>query len=162
MVGAGGVGKTAIATRILTGKYLETKMTVGLNIQSWIMTDSETGQTYKTATFDLGGQTRFKFLHRSMVSGSHVMLLVFDVSRYESLIELEDWSDIIFNDDGPACLLVGNKLDLGLSFAEDEVKARAEELNIPYILLSAKTGENFDQFQSILIERIRNGMSRKK
>ncbi len=154
LVGSGGVGKTAITTRIVTGKYLETTMTVGVNIETWTLEDPASGSVIKAATFDLGGQDHFKFLHETMILGSHLLMLVFDVTNYQSLLDLRTWSEYLGREKHPACILVGNKIDLHPAFSEDEVILVAEELDVPHILVSAKTGDNFDRLEHLMVETL--------
>ncbi len=61
IVGEGGSGKTTIATRIVTGQFVETMMTVGVNIETWTIADEDIGGTIRAAVFDLGGQPQFRF-----------------------------------------------------------------------------------------------------
>jgi hypothetical protein len=58
--------------------------------------------------------------------------------------------DLIMGVPNEKKLLVGNKLDLGQGVSCEEVQELADEFGIDFILVSSKTGENFDT----LIDRL--------
>ncbi|TFF91565.1 GTP-binding protein, partial [Candidatus Thorarchaeota archaeon] len=145
MVGAGGSGKTTIASRLVTGQFIETSMTVGIDIETWSVIDEAHDGEIQATVFDLGGQEQFRFFQSSLLKGTQVVLLVIDVTRFQSIMELESWIDFISDISTDNWILVANKLDAEeQSVEEQDVAQKAEELGIPYVMLSAKSGENFD------------------
>jgi hypothetical protein len=48
--------------------------------------------------------------------------------------------------------LVGTKMDLGFGISHEDIQEITNEYNIDYILISSKTGENFDY----LIEKLKS------
>lgn len=147
LVGPGAVGKTTISLRLVTGRFQDTKMTVGLDVESWCIEDPETGQSHRVVAFDLAGQERFHFIHEKMISGSSVVLAVFDVSRMQSLFSLNDWKYVMASVPKEGRILVGNKMDLESNVTEEDVELLAGKWDIPYILVSAKSGENFEKLE---------------
>ena len=49
-------------------------------------------------------------------------------------------------------ILVGTKIDVGTSISNEDIQEVANEYGIDYVLISSKTGENFDS----LIEMLRS------
>jgi small GTP-binding protein len=144
-VGSGGAGKTTLASRLVSGEFIQTMMTAGINIETWSITDEETGGEVKVALFDLGGQPRFRFFQASLLVGTHAVLIVVDMTRPRSLFEVDTWVSMIRHVPKERWLLVGNKCDESVLVSEDEVRQKANELGVPYVIVSAKTGENFDR-----------------
>lgn len=159
MVGAGGTGKTTIASRLVTGRFVETMMTAGLGIETWSLVDQECDGEIKATIFDLGGQEQFRFFQSSLLKGTQVVLLVVDLTRFRTLIEIDEWIDLIPHVSPDMWVLVANKLDaVDKSLSEQDIAEKAHALDIPYILLSAKTGENFDRLIEILTNILQSSL----
>ncbi|MBD3404953.1 MAG: GTP-binding protein [Candidatus Lokiarchaeota archaeon] len=156
LVGAGGAGKTTIASRLITGEFIETLMTIGINIETWKLEDDASDSDVTVALFDLGGQNQFRFFQKSLLSGTHAVILVVDMTRLPTLFELDDWIKLIQHVDKEMWLLVGNKCDDHIMMTEDDIRKKAEEIGIPYVILSAKTGEGFDELVERIIDMMRN------
>ena len=92
VVGAGGVGKSTLIARLVTGEFLDKTMTVGFDVESWTVQEDDTG-CIKVALFDFGGQKQFRFFQGSLIIGSKVALVVFDCCSYRSL--MQDFGDNI-------------------------------------------------------------------
>jgi small GTP-binding protein len=144
MVGSGGAGKTTIASRLVTGAFVETMMTIGVNIETWSIMNEDTGGTVRAAVFDLGGQQQFRFFQTSLLCGTEAVLIVVDMTRMKSLIDVDEWVPLILHVPRDRWILVGNKVDEECVVHELDIRAKAESLTIPYVLVSAKTGDGFD------------------
>ncbi len=149
VVGAGGVGKSTLIARLVTGEFIDKKMTVGFDVESWTVEDDETG-CIKVAMFDFGGQKQFRFFQGSLVIGAKAALVVFDSCSYRSIMQLKEWMSLIDAIPNEQKLLVGTKLDMRESIDLDEIESCATEFGIEYVLVSSKTGKNFE----ILIEKL--------
>lgn len=144
LVGAGGSGKSATVYRLANGTFQDTMMTIGLDIDTWSLSDEGSGGKVKVAAFDLGGQEHFRSFQDGFVAGAECVLIMVDMTRWVSLIEVDDWLSLIRHIPKEKWLLVGNKMDATTSLSEDDIREKAQEVGIPYILISAKTGMNFD------------------
>ncbi len=164
LVGEGAVGKTSIRQKYMgkgfTGEYLKT---IGADFASKVVEmKDKNGETIKSIfqIWDLAGQQEFKEVRASFYGGCQGVLLVFDLTKKESMDKLKDWILEAAKNAGGAIksfCLIGNKCDLpnrevskeeGLEFA----KYLSERLKfiIPYIETSAKTGDNIEYlFQSL-------------
>jgi len=155
VVGAGGAGKSTLIARLATGNYLETNMTVGFDVESWIV-DTGHNTCIKVALFDLGGQKQFRFFQGSFVLGARLALIVFDCTSFRSLLEVEEWLGMIESIPSSRRLLVGTKADVEGAICDEEISERAKDLGVDYVLISSKTGENFDKLLDKLQEMVRS------
>lgn len=155
LVGCGAAGKTSIASRLSTGAYIETLMTVGFNVETWSVTKEGGEDLIKAALFDFGGQEQFRFFQAGLMKGAKAVILCVDVTRFMSLMELDEWFPLIENIPKKQWILVANKIDESGIVTEDVVKEKAQEIGIPYLMISAKTGEGFDKLVEVLSELVR-------
>ncbi|MHA1929685.1 MAG: Rab family GTPase [Candidatus Thorarchaeota archaeon] len=151
MVGAGGVGKTSLSMRLVTGDFIETEMTVGFGVESWTKVSESDGSTaFKASIFDMGGQEQFRFFQEALIRKTKLVIIVFDVSSYKTFMAIDEWLPLINEVSSEMRLLVGNKLDEGLIFSKDEIEIRANELGVQWILVSAKSGESMSELTKMI------------
>jgi len=150
IVGPGAVGKTSLLNRFVHNQFdLKYKLTLGVDFLTKNL-EYEPSKFAKLQIWDIGGQERFKFLHRSFYEGAFGALIVFDLSRQNTFSSMKNWlSEMrsIINDDIPK-IIIGNKSDLipeiGQIVDRNEVKKYAKNEGCFYIETSAKTGENVE------------------
>jgi len=164
LIGEGAVGKTSIRQKYMgkgfTGEYLKT---IGADFASRVVEmTSEEGEEIKSIfqIWDLAGQQEFKEVRASFYGGSQCVLLVFDLTRKDTMDKLKDWIlEAAKNSGGSikAFALIGNKCDLpGREISEEEGLEFAQYLSerlkfpMPYIESSAKTGKNIDYIFKVL------------
>jgi len=110
--------------------------------------------------WDIGGQQRFEFIRSTFYKGAAGALLVFDLTREQTYIEVKKWLTEIrqFAGQDIPFVLIGNKYDLledvGEVIDRDEARALAESEGSIYIETSAKTGINVDEAFTELTRRI--------
>ncbi|MDP2439221.1 MAG: Rab family GTPase [archaeon] len=156
-IGESSVGKSAIVFRCvhpeedITG---QTQPTIAVAFAVKRVT-TPSGQVVPLNLWDTAGSERFRSITRMYFKGSVAALLVFSLTSMESfeaatsywIAELERHVD-------PSCciLLVGNKKDLveERQVPFERASFFAQSRNIPYLEVSAKTGENIeDMFLTI-------------
>jgi len=155
--GEGGVGKTTLLHRYVEGKFSQsTKMTIG--VEFFLKEVEVDSQQCTLQLWDFGGQERFRFLLESYVLGAKGALLMFDLTRIQTLENLEQWVKLVRKGDpNLPILFVGTKLDLKEDIMVDDDYARnfLEELNLfDYIKISSKTGHNVQEAFNLLTRRI--------
>jgi len=161
LFGEGGVGKTALTRRFLTGLFdLDTKMTMGASIYVKYVELAE--KKIALQIWDFGGEEQFKFLLPVYSHGSAAAIFMVDISRYTTIKNIDDW--LKFFDEGlqegeksVPILLVGGKSDLEEKRAIPKQKGTeiCKEHNLlDYIECSAKTGENVEEVFEILVKEI--------
>ena len=116
----------------------------------------------KLKLWDVEGQEKFRAIRSTYVKGSHCIILGYDVTDINSFKQIRKyWYNFVMkNKDGnsPLMYLVGNKIDKPDRVVSDEEgKSLANDLNMKYFGVSAKTGENVD----ILFDDIVNSLINK-
>ena len=137
VVGDGGVGKTTLIHRYLTGIYLDQRMTVGSGFATRpIEVD---GLKIVLSIWDFAGEERFRFLMPKYCVGAHGCLLAFDLTRPVTFFHLDDWLKLVREHAGSIpILLVGTKLDISpLTRTDAEAYVTIHSLN-GYIETSSK------------------------
>ncbi|NHI83625.1 MAG: GTP-binding protein [Candidatus Thorarchaeota archaeon] len=155
MLGDGAVGKTALTTRFTQGGFeADYKRTIGSDfaIKKLHLEDMDTNVTLQV--WDLAGQPRFEVVRQGFYRGSRGGLLVYDVTRRRTFLNIDNWREECsknLNREVPL-VVVANKVDLANSriVSPEEGKKYANEHNFLYVESSALTGENVEQAYSTL------------
>jgi small GTP-binding protein len=161
ILGEGGVGKTTLTKRVITGQFdAATKMTIGIDFQALKTSifDPTVGEDVdnpptvdlNVQIWDFGGEERFRFILPRYCKGAVGGLLLYDLSRYNTTRYLEEWHGIWVNNapKGAPIYLIGTKYDVlstddDRKNAEDAIAGFAKQLNIEkYYVISSKTGKN--------------------
>ena len=157
-VGDQGTGKTCILNRFATNQFDEQyQTTIGLDFQSKNVSIHD--QDVRLLLYDTAGQEKFRSLIPMYIRESNIILLVYDITRKESFDNIPRWfSDVLNIKSNEAIyVLVGNKIDLKdqRKVTYNEGKKLADEKNIIFEEVSAKTGENFPElFYKKIFEQI--------
>lgn len=150
IIGPGAVGKTSLLNRFVHNEFsLKYKLTIGVDFLTKAL-EYEPTKFVKLHIWDIGGQEKFKFLHRSFYEGAFGALIVFDLSRHQTFSSMKEWlSEMrsIVNDEIPS-IIIGNKSDLipeiGQIIDRSEVEEYAKKEGCNYVETSAKTGDNVE------------------
>ncbi|MFX0104807.1 MAG: Rab family GTPase [Candidatus Hodarchaeota archaeon] len=150
IVGPSAVGKTSLLNRFVHNQFtLKYKLTIGVDFLTKTL-EYQPSKFVKLHIWDIGGQERFKFLHRSFYEGASGALLVFDLSRERTFSSMKTWlseMQSIMKNQIPK-VIIGNKSDLlseiGQIIDRSAVEQYAQHENCFYIETSAKTGENVE------------------
>lgn len=116
IVGNGGIGKSTLIQRLLTGRFIAQKITIGTDLASYRLDiDDEKGNTFKVTLqlWDFAGEKRFRFFLPRYARGAQACLLCYDMTRYVSFEDLDEWFKIVDeNATDPVYVLIGTKKDL--------------------------------------------------
>ncbi|MCF2136054.1 MAG: GTP-binding protein [Candidatus Thorarchaeota archaeon] len=166
MIGAGGSGKTALVNRFLTQKFTEQYIvTIGSQFAVKTVTVQDSNGkdvTVKLLVWDLAGQERFDFIRTSYYKGAKGALLVFDVTRKSTFVELSKWIDETENALGARIpiILLANKVDLEAErvITTEMGQQFVQEYGLQgYLETSALTGTNVEEaFHLLAREAISN------
>lgn len=167
VVGEREVGKTSLIQRYVFDTFsdayhgtLGTKMHL---LQFIKKVAAEETVEADTALFDLMGEHNARDLFRdALFWGAHGFVAVCDVTRSETFQSLIDWVNVVRSIAGqvPYRVLL-NKADLlpePVLPREDVDRLRALFPNVPYSLVSAKTGSEVERAMSLLLEEIVNSI----
>jgi small GTP-binding protein len=145
VVGASGVGKTAIVNHLITRTFKEeSQPTIGVEFKSYSLSAED--ENVKLQIWDTAGQERFRSVSKAYFRNAAGAILVFDLTQRSTFEEVNVW----INDLNTLCLpnavilLVGNKTDLvdDRAVSDTEAQEWAKRYNLEYLETSAKTGDN--------------------
>lgn len=152
------VGKSSLVRRIVQGNYMENLgSTIGAAFCTLRYPDRKNGRLYHF--WDTAGQERYGALIPLYLSGSAVIVVVYDIASRASFDRIERyWIPFVRqnlrlreDDTMPMMFLIGNKCDVNArEVSEEEGKLFATNSGMQFIEASAKTGHN----ASILLEQI--------
>ncbi len=151
IVGPSAVGKTSLLNRFVHKEFaLKYKLTIGADFLTKNL-EFQPSKFIKLHIWDIGGQERFKFLHRGFYEGASGALLVFDLSRQNTFSGMKSWlSEMrsIMAQEIPK-VIIGNKSDLmeqiGQIIDRSTIEKYSHNEKCSYFETSAKTGENVEK-----------------
>ena len=154
VVGNQGTGKSCILNRFVNETFEENyEATIGLDFQSKNITIHD--QDVRLIIYDTAGQEKFRSLIPMYIREAQIILFIYDISDEESFNSIPKWiqevkevlkEEVVF-------VLIGNKIDLEsqrkVSF--EDGKKFAEQNNLVFQEVSAKTGKNFENLFDVQI-----------
>ncbi len=155
VLGDPSVGKTSLINRFALDKFNEDYLpTLGISIteEEYEIMGTENSRV-KFMIWDLAGQSFFKRARKLYVRDAQSAFLVYDVTKKDSFLTIEQWRNEVIDEDGEIpFILVANKIDLieERVISEEEGRTLAGELNCSYIETSAKTAENVRELFKLL------------
>jgi len=151
LFGDGGVGKTTLVNRYLTGVF-KGNSTITIGVDFHVKKLDIDGYRVSLQIWDFAGEDRFRFLLPSYVVGASGGIFMYDITRYSSLKNFEDWITIfkkgyIGDKKQIPVIMVGGKLDLqykrAVSSKEAYELAKAHNL-YGFVECSSKDGRNVE------------------
>ena len=119
------------------------------------------GKKCKLQVWDFSGAERFRRSWRTIYKKLDGVIVMYDTGNRESFDRVEYWvREIVEEAPQTSLLLVGNKSDLRgeRTVGTDEGQQLADKLRIPFVEMSAKTGENvltaFERFTEEFRRRV--------
>lgn len=169
LVGEGAVGKTSLIQRFVYDAFQDRYVaTLGTRVtkKELRLKFPETEDEGKVVLmiWDVMGQKSVRdLLQEGWFHGTQGILMVCDVTRPETLEELEGWKSSVEGVAGDVpCYILANKSDLqeDARITSEELEPYGERWGCPYILTSAKTGEGVETaFEELARHVIENGSS---
>ena len=154
LLGDPSVGKTSLIRRFVTDrfddKYLSTLGTKVSKKSVIVKGGGDGDYELNLLIWDVAGQEQFQRVHASAFKGSDGALVVSDLTRPDTVENMERWAER-FLDASPRAALVflGNKCDLAGGEGRG-VSDCACRFGTEHLLTSAKTGANVENAFSIL------------
>ena len=158
LLGDSTVGKTCVLLKYTDKIFQDTHMmTIGLDYRLKTM-KLQNGQDVKLQIWDTAGQDRFRSITKNYYKGSNGIILIYDVTSLKTFENVKSWVSQIHEEisDKVVIYLVGNKVDMEeeRKVTTEEGQKLAEELGVPFIETSAKSGLNIDEIFIDIVERI--------
>jgi small GTP-binding protein len=152
LVGEGAVGKTCLIRRFIQDQFDDRYIsTLGAKVSKKEVKVSgpNGGADIDMTIWDIMGEKGFReLLKEAYFHGAQGVLAVCDVTRKETLKDLDDWVAAVVKVTGEVPIeYLANKSDLKdqIEVTEVDVRRAAESHKAPYLFTSAKTGANVEQ-----------------
>jgi len=161
IVGDFSVGKTSLLVQFAEKKFtVDYKPTIGVSVVKKEYYFAENDTLVDLLLFDIAAQSRFLSVRHRYYEGADIAMIVFDVTRPETLDSVHNWYYDISKYIGGKIpsVIVANKIDLQEQRKVDRNQAEilAKTLSLPYVETSAKTAENVDlAFQKLVEEFVK-------
>lgn len=152
LIGEHAVGKTSLIRRYVLDEFDDRYIvTLGAKVSKKELTldDEKRGPVGMDMTiWDIMGSRGFReLLREAYFHGAQAILAACDLTRYDTLEDLDSWVESVFRTVGEVPVVVAvNKADVAdqAAFGEEQVKQAAEAFEAPYFYTSAKTGQNVE------------------
>lgn len=160
LIGDSGVGKSNLYSRYFNNRFEENFIsTIGMDRQSKII--NYNNKLYKVNLSDTAGQERFRSLPIKYYQNADGALLVFDVSKEQSFLNINNWMEDLNKNSRnikKSLFLIGNKIDLPKREVNYEKgKKLADELNLKYYEMSCKINLNiYEVISRLIVDCINN------
>lgn len=160
LIGDSGVGKTALAYRLLGEDFIPTEATHGSTLYTFD-NGQEQGTRFAAGLLDFGGKPRKELVEEIRQAHFSVAIVVAD-SRDDRIRDtVLYWSDILNSrDDKPQCtkFLVASRVDIGDVGGVASLEELAKAYNFSRVFLtSAKDGSGIQELRSAVLDFTRPG-----
>ncbi|CAH3191143.1 unnamed protein product [Porites evermanni] len=158
VLGSGGVGKSALTVKFVTGQFVEK---YDPTIEDFYRKEIDVDNSPSILEIlDTAGTEQFASMRDLYIKNGQGFLLIYSLLNRQTFNDLKAIKDQILrvkNMDTVPMILVGNKSDM---FDEREVSANeakllAEEWGCPHFETSAKTSSNVDEMFSEIVRQMK-------
>lgn len=154
LVGNGKVGKTCLANRLITDKFVEDGITEGIDISEWITSapDSEKSKI-KLNIWDFGGQEIMHATHQFFLTKRSIYLLVWNARETKNYDNICYWLHTLetFGEDSPIILVMTK-----MSESDDDLNLKDLKSKFPqiagYVKVDSKDGKGISSLKEIICE----------
>ena len=161
IIGDSSVGKTSFLLRFCDGRF-EAESIATICIDHKVKFISRQEKKIQLQIWDTAGQERFRSLSKSLFKGSDGILLMYDISNYDSFKHIKNWIQDIKNNLGVpiekiALIIVGNKSDLPDNLKKvdsDDVENFEKTSGFKIIEVSAKIDHNINESIIALVDKM--------
>lgn len=165
VIGDGAAGKTSLIKRFTQGSFNKDYIkTLGAQFSRYERIVGENKNIRARLFFwDIAGQSEFKFMRPTFYNGAKATIVVYDLTRDETMHNVNEWIDDISNYCGNLpTVCFANKSDLIDEKTYDQAaiqKIAKERGFLSFYLTSAKTGKHVqDAFNSIIDILVKNAL----
>jgi len=159
LIGDSGVGKSSLLKRFIDGNFRRDYDST-LGVEFGVKTISIKDKDIKLQLWDTAGQEVFKSITKSYYRGIAGIILVYDITRRQSFLNLKNWiADIkSVNPNNIPIIVIGNKCDLEIhrQIKCTELESFALENKYLFKEISVKNGTDITNIFYDLTEHILN------
>ena len=158
LVGDSFVGKTSLLKRYTDSEFNNNYVnTIGVDFKNKSMRIKN--KNIKLQIWDTAGQERFRSMTNAYYRGSHIAILIFDLTKISTFNNLQKWISEMkqFISDNCQIVLIGNKVDCEskIEVSQDKIDNFIDDHNIYYYFsTSAKTNQSVDDAFNKIIEYV--------
>lgn len=157
LIGDFSVGKTSLVRKYMSGVFSnDYRLTIGVDFYS--KTIQVRNLIVKLQFWLITERPRFRFLMPTFCRGGSGAIIMYDITRSESLLRIPDWIWMIRNNTGNVpIMLVGNKndLDADREVSHHHVEMLVEQNHlIGFKEISVKKGDNIDDMLESIAEAV--------
>ena len=158
IVGEGGVGKSSLLNRYVNDIFdPSSSLTKGVGFFNKKIKYNGNGKEYNAVFWDFGGQSQFRFMLPNFLGGAVGIILTFDLTRFNSMMQVDNWMQELNKHVDLPILLVGTKNDLDTCLDQEYLEEHVANLIqnhdkiIGFIKTSAKDNINVrDTFNKLI------------
>ncbi len=161
LVGEGAVGKTCLIRRFIHDQFDDRYIsTLGAKVsKKELQVDADgTPVDVDMAIWDIMGEKGFReLLKEAYFHGAQGVLAVCDITRMDTLTDLDDWVAAVVKVTGNIPVeFLANKADLKdqAAVTVEDLESAAKAHDAPFLFTSAKSGENVEQAFTTLAKLI--------
>ncbi|KAK2555937.1 Ras-related protein Rap-2a [Acropora cervicornis] len=158
VLGSGGVGKSALTVKFVTGTFVEK---YDPTIEDFYRKEIDVDNNPSILEIlDTAGTEQFASMRDLYIKNGQGFLLVYSLLNRQTFMDLRPMRDQILrvkNSDSVPIILVGNKSDMyeEREVSASEAKHLAEEWGCPHVETSAKTNSNVDEMFTEIVRRMK-------
>lgn len=156
LIGEAAVGKTSMIRRFVHDEFDDKYITtlgakVSKKVIDYDLSHKDLHIDMDMTIWDIMGEKGFRDLVKeAFFIGTRGVLAVCDITRYDTLKELDDWIQSVFRVVGNIPVIYAvNKVDLKdevlLMYGDTELEQSTRAFDASYLYTSAKTGENVEE-----------------
>ncbi|CAK72940.1 unnamed protein product (macronuclear) [Paramecium tetraurelia] len=164
LIGHSPVGKSALLFKFCDNEFPEKhNSTIGVDFKTKSLEFNN--KAFKLQIWDTSGQEQYMSLLKNYFTGSHGVLIVYDITNRQSFTEISKWIELTKNPNtNVAKILVGNKSDLNgaREVTSEEGQQLANTQGMLFIETSAKEGFNVEHAFLNLIEEAQARLEKQK
>ncbi|CAL6053867.1 Rab1a [Hexamita inflata] len=152
LVGESAVGKTSLVRRYMYNDFMD--FHAATIVTSFV---SKKFDNFRMDIWDSAGQERFQSLVQMYFRGTQTALVLFSAQDFNSFNQVKYWVNAVREKTGNTdvqIIVVENKIDVeNRTTNEAEVNQYCTANNLPYVKVSAKTGEGVEKLFDLVVKR---------
>ena len=156
---------------LITGRYFNRKFTEDrkqtLGVACYEKDKFIDDKKYLIKIWDTAGQEKFAVMSKSYYQRAHAIIITCAINNRNSYFNLKNWLNSIKDNtmaDSIQMIIIANKCDLGhdREVSTEELKEKADELNIEYFETSAKENIKIDEAFDTVVKKVFNNIYKRQ